>query len=270
MFYVYHLIDPRNNLVFYVGKGKNNRMFKHEKCVKLGKMPNGNKKLFDKITEIISLNLNIKYEKVFETENEKEAYEYENYLINNFGIENLCNVVNDKLLIGMCSNTKNSNWYYNQITKEYKLFKKEDLIPESFIKGSPKTQVAMEKWWNNLTEDELKTYKNKMSNSLKNSEKHKLKVKTEEYKINLSNGLLNSEKFKEYNERRKGSKRGSYKQTEKNKNRCKKSILIKDDVIIKQFESLTEVSEYFNIKLSTASVWLKQDKIINNMILKTK
>lgn len=31
-YYVYRLIDPRNGQTFYVGKGKNNRVFAHVKC----------------------------------------------------------------------------------------------------------------------------------------------------------------------------------------------------------------------------------------------
>lgn len=31
-YYVYRLIDPRNGQTFYVGKGKNNRVFDHVKC----------------------------------------------------------------------------------------------------------------------------------------------------------------------------------------------------------------------------------------------
>ena len=29
MFYIYHYIDPRDNLPFYVGKGSDNRMYDH-------------------------------------------------------------------------------------------------------------------------------------------------------------------------------------------------------------------------------------------------
>ena len=32
-YYVYRLIDPRNGNTFYVGKGKNNRVFAHAKGV---------------------------------------------------------------------------------------------------------------------------------------------------------------------------------------------------------------------------------------------
>lgn len=268
MYYVYKLIDPRDNSVFYVGKGKDNRMYKHEKSVRVGRVPNGNKNLFNKIKEIIDLRLDIIYVKVFESSDEKQAYSHENSLINEIGVDNLCNVVDDKMLIGMCSNTKNSNWYFNSITNEYKLFKKNDIIPLNFEKGSPKTKTAMLNWWSKISEEELLSYKQKMSISVKNSESHRLKLQTEEYRTNLSNGLLNSDKFKEYNKNR--SKRGKYKPSEKNKNRQKKSILIKDNNIIKEFNSLSEVCEYFNIKTSTACIWIKNEKVIDDMILKSK
>ena len=271
MYYVYQLIDPRNNSIFYVGKGKNNRMYVHENYVKRGRLPNGNKNLFEKIKEIKDLELNIIYTKVFETDDEKLAYEYENMLINKIGKENLCNVIDDKLLIGMCDNTKNSNWYFNMNTNEYRLFKSNEEIPVGFTKGSPRTKMAMQKWWRELSDEELTLYKNKMSESLKNSEKHKLILKTDEYKKNLSEGLLNSDRFKNYNKRRVGSKRGNYKQTDKIINRRKKSVILDEQGnIIKTFDSLSEVAEYFNIKISTASVWIKNGKKIDNMTLSTR
>ena len=49
-FYVYCLIDPDDNIPFYVGKGRLNRMYKHEKDVKNGKIVNlGNVEITDKI-----------------------------------------------------------------------------------------------------------------------------------------------------------------------------------------------------------------------------
>ena len=262
-YYVYQLIDPRTNVVFYIGKGKNNRMYVHESYVKRGKLPNGNKKLFDKINEIKNENLSIIYKKIFESDNEHDTYEYENRMINEFGINNLCNIVDDRLLIGMCDNTKGSNWYYNEKTSEYRLFKLTDDIPDGFLKGSPKTKMAMEKWWSNLSEDDLNIYKFKMSRALKSSKKHKDSIQSEEYRMRLSNGLLNSERFKEYNKSR--TKRGKYNSTEKIINRRKKSAIIGiDGEIIKGFQSLKEVAEYFNIKISTACVWIKAKKKIND------
>ena len=92
MFYVYNLIDPRDNSVFYIGKGKGNRMYKHEKYTLNNKLPNGNKSLFDKIKEIKMNNLDIIYKKVFETDDETLAYQFENKLINEVGIDNLCKI----------------------------------------------------------------------------------------------------------------------------------------------------------------------------------
>lgn len=269
MFYVYNLIDPRDNSIFYIGKGKGNRMYKHEQYALNNKLPNGNKNLFDKIIEIKLNNLEIIYNKVLETEDEMEAYEFENKLINEIGIDKLCNSISNQVLIGIANNTKNSNWYYNSITDEYRLFKKEDEIPEGFLKGSPKTTLAMNKWWNSLDKNKLEEYKQKMSNSLKKSQKHKIKVSSEEYKEKLSNALKNSENFKIYNKNRK--KRGKYKESEKTLNRRKPSILIDDsNNIIMEFRGLNEVCEYFNIKISTACIWIKNKKRINNLTLKEK
>jgi hypothetical protein len=44
IYYVYELIDPRNNLPFYTGKGKEERMYLHVKKVKNNSMHNKNKR----------------------------------------------------------------------------------------------------------------------------------------------------------------------------------------------------------------------------------
>ena len=38
-FYVYHLIGPFNNIVFYVGRGYDERMYEHEKEVRRKVVP---------------------------------------------------------------------------------------------------------------------------------------------------------------------------------------------------------------------------------------
>ena len=48
IFYVYHLIDPFNNTVFYVGKGYGERMYEHEKEVRRKVIPHKNKHLITK------------------------------------------------------------------------------------------------------------------------------------------------------------------------------------------------------------------------------
>lgn len=62
--YVYGLVDPRNNQIFYVGQGQGNRVFQHE--VEARKYGNRKKMKLDKINEI-----------------QKTGLEVERYIINN-------------------------------------------------------------------------------------------------------------------------------------------------------------------------------------------
>jgi len=81
-YYVYELIDPRNNKVFYVGKGKGKRVFEHEKeaikgsmhrkCVLIREILNSNLKVINKI---------VKY-----FDEEQKAYDYEVKLISKIGL----------------------------------------------------------------------------------------------------------------------------------------------------------------------------------------
>ena len=94
-YYVYEMIDPRTDKVFYVGKGQKERMYEHEKDVQKGKIPNKtNKRLENKIKKIMVTNLKIKYKKIFETNIETEAYDKEKDLIAKISLNNLCNLSN--------------------------------------------------------------------------------------------------------------------------------------------------------------------------------
>jgi group I intron endonuclease len=77
IFYVYHLIDPLTNEVFYVGKGHGNRIFDHEKEVRRNKIPHKNKHLYFKIKKILSLGRNIIYKKIYENINEECSFKKE-------------------------------------------------------------------------------------------------------------------------------------------------------------------------------------------------
>jgi hypothetical protein len=92
IYYTYELIDPRDNKVFYVGKGKNKRMYRHEQLVVNDKIPNGNIYLYNKIKKILSLELKIIYKKQLENVTEQEALDLEEYLIGYYGVKNLCNL----------------------------------------------------------------------------------------------------------------------------------------------------------------------------------
>jgi hypothetical protein len=89
-FYVYHLIDSRNNQVFYVGKGNNIRMFVHETRVR-NKYKCGNIKLYNTIFKIIKSNNEILYSINYSTNNEDNALKREKKDIKALGIKNLCN-----------------------------------------------------------------------------------------------------------------------------------------------------------------------------------
>jgi len=79
--YVYRLIDPRDGQTFYVGKGKDNRVFEHVKCALNGE---GDKNL-DKVSRIIDIkNAGLDVLHVIhrhKIKDEKTAYEIEAALI---------------------------------------------------------------------------------------------------------------------------------------------------------------------------------------------
>lgn len=92
-YYVYILIDPRNDLPFYVGKGTRNRMYQHVVIVKRNKITNRNKHLTYKIQKILHSGFDdVKYIKVFEHLDESIVFEKEKELIKEIGINNLCNI----------------------------------------------------------------------------------------------------------------------------------------------------------------------------------
>ncbi len=96
-FYIYHLINPMDNIVFYVGKGFGNRMFQHEKDVKRGILPHKNSYLYHKIDKILKSGYSIIYKKIFENLNEDDALLKEMEEIKRIGRANrktgtLCNL----------------------------------------------------------------------------------------------------------------------------------------------------------------------------------
>ena len=91
-YYVYELIDPRNNKPFYIGKGTGLRMYRHVDLAKRYIASNGNTYLLRKINKIIKAGLTVKYKKSFLTNNEKLAYDKEIERIAEIGVDNLCNL----------------------------------------------------------------------------------------------------------------------------------------------------------------------------------
>lgn len=79
-FYVYALIDPRNNQIFYIGKGTGNRVFAHE--VESGKSPRSEKAKLQRIQEIESTGHEVKRLILNWGLTEEEAFAAEATLIN--------------------------------------------------------------------------------------------------------------------------------------------------------------------------------------------
>jgi hypothetical protein len=79
-FYVYALIDPRNNQVFYIGKGIGNRVFSHE--IESGKSPKSEKAKLKRIQEIEAAGFDVKRVIVNWSMTESEAFAAEAALIN--------------------------------------------------------------------------------------------------------------------------------------------------------------------------------------------
>lgn len=81
LYYVYTLADPRDGAVFYVGKGKGDRIKEHEKEARRGvSSPKCNK-----INEILTAGLQVDERIVARFDNEQEAYAHESLLIAQFG-----------------------------------------------------------------------------------------------------------------------------------------------------------------------------------------
>ena len=81
-FYVYGLIDPRNNKIFYVGKGTGNRVFEHER--ESFSNPDSDNLKLKTIAEIVYEGLEVKKVIINSKLTEREAFAAEASLINIF------------------------------------------------------------------------------------------------------------------------------------------------------------------------------------------
>lgn len=87
-YYIYELIDPRDDSVFYVGKGKKGRIDQHEAEAAKGRQS----RKCELIREIEAAGLKIRKRKVSHHKDEVEAYDAEIERIGLYGLANLTNV----------------------------------------------------------------------------------------------------------------------------------------------------------------------------------
>lgn len=88
MFYIYDLVDPRDGLTFYVGKGTGDRSREHVRDARKGVA--GAK--CDRIREILAAGQVVEERIVREVQDEALAYVYEKRRITKLGLKNLTNV----------------------------------------------------------------------------------------------------------------------------------------------------------------------------------
>jgi hypothetical protein len=89
-YYVYALIDPRDDSTFYIGKGKGNRMNTHVNNAKKGKIDNVEK--YRRIVAIQKAGHTVVVKKVHEGLTEEEAYRKERELIRSHKHSGITNI----------------------------------------------------------------------------------------------------------------------------------------------------------------------------------
>lgn len=101
-FYVYQLVDPRNGLPFYVGKGQGRRAWEHQRAVQSGKS-GGNARKAAKIQEILKSGQDVEVLIVAVYDTEVEALDHEFRLVD--ADPTLTNV-----MPGGCGRTESPEW----------------------------------------------------------------------------------------------------------------------------------------------------------------
>lgn len=89
-YYVYLLIDPRDNAIFYIGKGKGNRVSSHVKNSLKGKIDNVKK--YQRIIDIYKAGFEVITEKPHEYLSQSEAYRIERELISEYKQAGITNI----------------------------------------------------------------------------------------------------------------------------------------------------------------------------------
>lgn len=198
-YYVYTL--SYNGQIFYVGKGTGLRMYIHEKRARRGIKSNNNTALFEKIQSIIESGNQIDYNKIFQTDEECDAYKFEFEAIDKLGLNKLCNITKD--------------WTKTSVSERVKagLSKSEKWINVLEYKKSPEmreyyriinTGEGNPRYGKKNSDEHMNSIKNSLI-GIPKSEEHKKKIgdaikgikRSNEFKQKVSDSLKSSSKFKE-------------------------------------------------------------------------
>lgn len=90
-FYVYALIDPRDKSIFYIGKGIDGRVLKHEERTRRGVIQN--RKKVERIQAIFAAGLKVEKRILAAFESEELALALEDHLINELRFDGLTNIM---------------------------------------------------------------------------------------------------------------------------------------------------------------------------------
>jgi hypothetical protein len=115
-YYVYFLIDPRDQKVFYIGKGKGKRLHQHAKLARKGIVDNAQKYIY--ISDIHSCGLEVIEEIKYKNLSESDAFRIEKKLIQEMreaGLTNISNgySTNEGLLHEQCKALKSKLKSFN-------------------------------------------------------------------------------------------------------------------------------------------------------------
>ena len=284
-FYTYELIDSRTNLVFYIGKGSNNRMYVHYNAI-INNNKITNNKLENKIRSIYKNNGYIIYNKI-EALNEQDAFDTEIELIKFYRNQNLdlCNLTDGGE--GISGHTfKHSKETKEKISLRLKGKEKtEEHINE--LKKAKKDNINNTKYWKNKKFDNK--HKEKLSISAKNRQKMSDETKQKISKNNKSKlnkgkthteifGKEKSEKMAQANREKHLNKKASNETKQKmslaqlgiNHPKAKVYIINKNGIISEEKSTLKILSEKLNLKICTIQNIIKNNKTINNININVK
>lgn len=179
IYYVYKLIDPRINLPFYIGKGKNNRCMDHLKET-VDNTSNINK--FHRINEILNSGNNVHIEKIKENLDEESAYRLEEDMILYYGREG---IEYNGILTNICNSSRPPSHKGRSKTEDHK----------QKISNAQKGKKLSEEHLKNLriaakqTGLKRRGYKHSFESIEKMRTVKKGKKFTDEHKANLSKAL---------------------------------------------------------------------------------